>query len=428
MKSLFLILLSIGSITFYSCSVELDVTVPDVASLTTLQGTQPIPTEALRAMEGVYIVTTGNQRFGDTVVLKHTGKGLSLFSERNVTYMIFDCGMKDSTLYFAGYWRFAQTAQSGLCTLEVRTNEGARTLLTGTTPPTVIVHGAFGNTESIGNTNNGKGNQNERPQQGLVMKYLRPVFARPKGFWVIAHRGGGRNSDRLPFSENSIELIQFTGRLGANAIEIDVRKSKDGVPILYHDENFNTRLIKGEYLVGPVGNYTYAQMQSLGRLVNGEKIPTLEQALEAVVSKTQLSLVWLDVKDASLTDTIISLQQKYLDKAKQLGRNVEILFGVPAEDIYTALSAHPRFTSVPSVCELSTEQTNTLNSVAYAPRWTLGTMNTTVNELHAKDKRVFVWTLDQPDFIKKFFKEGEFDAMLTNYPTLVAYHYYTKQQ
>ncbi|MBL7975134.1 MAG: hypothetical protein JNJ85_09485, partial [Candidatus Kapabacteria bacterium] len=78
MKSLFLILLSISSITFYSCSVELNITVPDVASLTTLQGTQPIPTEALRAMEGVYIVTTGNQRFGDTVVLKHTGKGLSL--------------------------------------------------------------------------------------------------------------------------------------------------------------------------------------------------------------------------------------------------------------------------------------------------------------------------------------------------------------
>lgn len=420
-------LLCVSAVMFLSCSVELVVTVPDIASLTTLQGTQAIGNDVLRAMEGVYIVTAGNQRFGDTVVLKHTGKGLSMFSERNVSYMIFDCGTKDSTLYFAGYWRFAQTAQSGLCTLEVRPNEGARSLLNGVKPQSIVVQGAFGNAESIGNTNAGKGNQNERPQQLLTMKYLRPVFARPKGFWVIAHRGGGRNSDRLPFSENSVELIQFTNRLGANAIEIDIRKTKDGVPILYHDENFNTRLIKGEYLVGPVGNYTYPQIQALGRLVNGERIPTLEQVLDAVVTKTSLNLVWLDVKDPSLTDTVIALQKKYIDKAKQVGRTVEILFGVPADDIYTALSSKPNRAEVPSVCELSVEQTVTLNAVAYAPRWTLGTLNSVVTDLHAKDKRAFVWTLDQPDFIKKFFKEGEFDAMLTNYPTLVAYHYYTKQ-
>lgn len=408
----------------WGCSVDLEVTVPDLSQITVLQGSQPIPDSMYRAIEGVYALQSGNQRFGDTVVFKHNGKGLSLFAERNVAYMILEGGIKDSTIYFAGYWRYALTAQSGLCTLEITANNGARELLAGKRSNAISIRGAFGNAESISNVNNGKGNQNEQPKQEILFSYVRPVFARPRGFWNIAHRGGGRNSDRLPFSENSIELIQFASRLGANAIEIDIRKTSDGVPILYHDETFNTRLVKGEYMVGDVGNYSYAQIQALCRLVNGEKLPTLEQALETVVNKTGLSLVWLDVKDASLTDTIIALQKKYLLLAAAKNRKVEILYGIPTDDIFQAFKQFPQHAAVPSLCEISVEQTNELSSKVYAPRWTLGTLNDVVSTLQAQNKRAFVWTLDQQEFIKKYFVEAEFDGILTNYPTLVAYYYY----
>jgi hypothetical protein len=214
-------LLMLLSLSLLSCTVELEVTVPDITELTVLEGTQPLSVEVLRALEGVYVLSMGSQRFGDTIVLKHTGRGLSMFSERNVAYMITDGGSKDSTIYFAGYWRYAQLAQSGLCTLEIRTDEGAGALLKGSKPKTIIVRGAAGNTENVSNLNTGKGNQNEPPRQSMTYRFVRSIFARPRGFWVIAHRGGGRNSDRLPFSENSLELIRFAERLGANAVEID---------------------------------------------------------------------------------------------------------------------------------------------------------------------------------------------------------------
>jgi glycerophosphoryl diester phosphodiesterase len=203
--------------------------------------------------------------------------------------------------------------------------------------------------------------------------------------------------------------------------------TSDGVPILYHDENFNTRLVSSEYLVGPVGNYTYRQIQTLGRLIHGEQIPTLDQVLSTIVQKTSLNLVWLDVKDASMKDTIVALQQKYTELAQSTGRNLEILFGVPDETVYKSLKADSRCTQIPSVCELGVAETEVLNSQVYAPRWTLGTLNEEVKDVQKKGRRAFVWTLDQPEFISKFFEEGSFDGMLTNYPTLVAYHYYSGQ-
>jgi glycerophosphoryl diester phosphodiesterase len=51
-------------------------------------------------------------------------------------------------------------------------------------------------------------------------------------------------------------------------------------------------------------------------------------------------------------------------------------------------------------------------------------MRETVQSLHARGTRAFVWTLDADEFITRFLSEGSFDGMLTNYPTLVAYYYY----
>jgi glycerophosphoryl diester phosphodiesterase len=37
-----------------------------------------------------------------------------------------------------------------------------------------------------------------------------------------------------------------------------------------------------------------------------------------------------------------------------------------------------------------------------------------------------VWTLDGAENIKEYMYNGDFDGILSNYPSLVAYYYYAK--
>jgi glycerophosphoryl diester phosphodiesterase len=46
--------------------------------------------------------------------------------------------------------------------------------------------------------------------------------------------------------------------------------------------------------------------------------------------------------------------------------------------------------------------------------------------MQAEGRRAFVWTLDVDRYISTFVTEGEFDGILTNYPTLVAYYHYVR--
>jgi len=49
-----------------------------------------------------------------------------------------------------------------------------------------------------------------------------------------------------------------------------------------------------------------------------------------------------------------------------------------------------------------------------------------VQEIQSQGKKVFIWTLDEPQFIKRFIGNKLYDAILTNYPTNVAYQHFSK--
>src|SRR5918912_629037 len=48
----------------------------------------------------------------------------------------------------------------------------------------------------------------------------------------IAHRGA-----RAFAPENTIQAIRMAGRLGANAVELDVQMSRDGELLIFHDDD-----------------------------------------------------------------------------------------------------------------------------------------------------------------------------------------------
>ena len=94
---------------------------------------------------------------------------------------------------------------------------------------------------------------------------------------IIAHRGFA-----CCFPENTLLAIQGAFDMGADGVEIDVRFTRDGVPMLMHDETLD-RTTNGS---GLLSDYRYSQIRELdacswfGREFPNCKVPTLRQALE----------------------------------------------------------------------------------------------------------------------------------------------------
>lgn len=95
---------------------------------------------------------------------------------------------------------------------------------------------------------------------------------------IIAHRGA---STYAP--ENTIAAFQVAFELGADGIELDVTLTRDGVPVVIHDDTVD-RTTDGS---GAVAQMTLTEIRSLdaGSWYNaqfrGERIPTLADVLQA---------------------------------------------------------------------------------------------------------------------------------------------------
>ncbi len=96
------------------------------------------------------------------------------------------------------------------------------------------------------------------------------------------------------------------------------------------------------------------------------------------------------------------------------------------DDIFEAFISQPGYQDVPSLCELSFDHVIQANSQIWAPRWTQGIQTDYVQQMHAEGRLVFIWTLDKTNYIEQFINEGDFDGILTNYPSIESYYHYIK--
>lgn len=388
------------------------VEIPMNGNLGLLENTTELSATMTDKIEGIYALN--NILFGSKVVIKASRKYISVFSMKNQSYMILQTGYKDSSIILEGYWRFASSSETGLIAMIIKPENGATEIINGLQPSTIIINSTFGY-------------ENEYPANKFDITYSKPITKLSQNYWIIAHRGGGRNADKLPFSENSLGIIQYSERLGANAIEIDVQLTKDGVPVLFHDEFMSKRLINEDYFIGKISDYSFPQLRSFCTLKDGERIPTLDEALNTILNKTNLKLVWLDVKSQGMMDKLVLLQKKYTNMALSLGRNLEILIGIPDESIYNEYINYPDYQNNQSICELDENYVIQSKSKVWSPRWSLGLLDERIKSMHNIGYRCFVWTLDATELVRTFVKKSDFDGMVTNYPSIVAYEYYTAE-
>lgn len=412
-------------ILFAGCKKDYTVDMPDTDTWMLFNDREAgqLPPATRQAMEGVYDIA-GNDIFGSLAALKwsyavknnDTTFHISGFFGKDIAYFICEGKQLNGSILLNGYWRKMVSTETGIIRFTIAPANGATVLLSPSPvlPATIILDGVFGNGQ-------------EEPKNNITLSYNRPLYRGAAPFNILAHRAGGRNSDLLPVSENSVDMILKTAEFGSTGIEIDVRFTKDGIPILYHDNDINLRLTQKSGLVGPIENYTYAQLNAFVRLINGERIPTLRQALSAALYQTPLTFIWLDTKYIGSLERVQELQFEFMQLAAGLGRPLQIVIGLPGEEQLNKFLELPDYRVTPSLCELSTEDVQRTNALVWAPRFTEGTQNDKVAAIQALGKKAFVWTLDVPEFIEQFIRDGNFDGILSNFPSCVAFNYYVQQ-
>lgn len=361
-------------------------------------------------MNGVYAVDYGKDLLGEEIVGIWKDRKWCMYAKHDVNFSECAGGPIGNLIEINGYIRIVRSGSGQNLNLKISPEEGATELIQGVVPEKITIRGkASDGTE-------------------LLLRKIRSINNNSLAeFYVIAHRGGGRNSERLGRSENSLEMIRYAEILGANGVEIDVKRTRDGHLILFHDNTFSPRTVQGSYLLGQVENFDLKQIKIFGQLVYGESIPTLDEALNTIIAETKLSLIWIDLKDPEIVDAVILAQQNAINYALSIGRDIKILMGIPTDAIYNAYNSSEYINITPILVELNADKAKSLQTCeAWAPRWTNGTPSQSMlDEMHARNIFVFTWTLDVRDYINDFL-DAKVDGILSNYPSLVAGMYYSR--
>lgn len=132
------------------------------------------------------------------------------------------------------------------------------------------------------------GHGQARPVDRIREQLLR--HDREAGLLIVSHRGDWRGS-----AENSLPAVEGAVKLGADIVEIDVQRTKDGQLVLMHDTTVD-RTTDG---TGKVADLTLDQIKALKLRIGlggaqarttDLRVPTLEEALAAVKGKALVNL------------------------------------------------------------------------------------------------------------------------------------------
>jgi glycerophosphoryl diester phosphodiesterase len=400
-------------IIFCSCTKHQTILDPPGNLDYNLVGTKPISDTVMRNMEGIYSLSSGSATLGTQFVCKVSKHKVSFFSNNSGIFLILGYGLnpKDGSIKFSGFWRFSEYATQGTVSFSVASSEGAMDLLVNGIAKNMIL----------------KGFVQAGSQQSLTLKYQRPFsqYVLTHEFSVFAHHGIQTTSNP-PYAQNSLNVVLHAEDYGVNGLELDVRLTKDNVPILMHDASFDTRLTEKGPLYGDFGLYTFDFLENYVRLIDGQKIPSLAQALTAFVDSTTLKYVWMDVKgDPDVFKYMEPVVRDAYARAAAAHRNVVFIADLPTTEVIDEYHNQPSYgADLPCMCELSMQDAIDNNCKYFGPRFTLGLLLDDVNKGHTLGIKSWVWTINDKTTIQHYMQDGKYDGIDTDYPAYVIYNYY----
>jgi glycerophosphoryl diester phosphodiesterase len=120
--------------------------------------------------------------------------------------------------------------------------------------------------------------------------------------WAIAHRGA--SADR---PENTLASFDEALRQGCDALELDLRLSSDGVPVVWHDDTLeklgDRHRRAAELTADELRNLDAGSW--FDRRFAGERIPTLDEVLGRYATQTRLLLEIKDEEDGARNRALV---------------------------------------------------------------------------------------------------------------------------
>jgi glycerophosphoryl diester phosphodiesterase len=256
----------------------------------------------------------------------------------------------------------------------------------------------------------------------------------PKKILVEGHRGA-----RSVLPENTLPGFEYAIKAGADYIELDLAVTKDGVPVVSHDQHINRNICQGPDGETAIHRMTLAEVRAFdcGALKNpefpkqtpvpGTKLPTLDEVLKLAArgsfkfnietksdpKKPELApapagfakLVAAAVRKHKLEKRVVvqSFDWRVLIEMKKIAPELRLAAlwgGAPKDFLEIAAAAG----GVPVV----------------SPNWALVT-KAEVEKAHAAGLEVVPWTPNTPEGWDKMIEAGV-DAIITDDPAALIAH------
>ncbi|MGM9384812.1 glycerophosphodiester phosphodiesterase [Streptomyces antibioticus] len=211
---------------------------------------------------------------------------------------------------------------------------------------------------------------------------------------AVAHRG-----DPYRFRENTIDSLRSALDRGADAVEIDVRLTRDGVPVLLHDATLK-RLWE---LDRPLTSLSAAEVQGL----TAGRVPTLVEALAAAEG----ARVMIDLPGTREPRTA----RRVVDAAREAGAADRVYYCADATAMLAVRAADPSAEIALTWTSLAPPRPVLLAAVQ--PRWLNYRFSLVDRDLAARvhdgGHLLSVWTPDTRRSMRRLVELGV-DSITTN--------------
>ena len=232
---------------------------------------------------------------------------------------------------------------------------------------------------------------------------------------VLGHRGACAYAP-----ENTLAAFNLAFEMGADGVELDVTLTKDGVPVVIHDDKVD-RTTNGH---GRINAMTLAEVKRLDAShkfdkYRGETIPTLEEVLRAVGNR---GIVNIEIKSSTLrTDGI---EAATLTVIRDTATHNNIL--ISSFNPLALLRMHDLDPTLPRGLLYASDMPIYLRRAWLRPIARPSTLHPRFSMItpkfvvwaRSKDYKINTWTVDEPTEMKRLIDLG-IDAIISNKPDVL---------
>lgn len=228
---------------------------------------------------------------------------------------------------------------------------------------------------------------------------------------VIAHRGASAYAP-----ENTLRAFELAARQGADMCELDVQRTADGALVVFHDDTTARWEVRGR----PVTHCTLADLRQLD--IGGERVATLAEV--CAFARERGMRLNVELKERGIGADVVRLIRServadqvlissFWDEALAEVATVApdlpraLLMGIPTFRPDVRLRESWPFLDLKRV-----------GAVAWHPAWQIPLLDHVVPIVRRAGYRVHVWTVNDPDEMRRFLRLGV-DGIITDTPDVL---------